>query len=192
MGARSYGPLRSRAPAFLKCRERRNAKPGTHAHLWAIIKTESLKLLSCITFPSRCFLLLFFFCIHCCKVKTKGHDINKHYYIFVVKFWKGFWYIFNGGPLWLFHKSLQWVFIFLADHTAGNFLPFCLTRCVDSTVKVEAQLLPPSAVKEEEIDPLREQEELGVFQMEESLVSVREEKEETVTPSLSDSDCDER
>ena len=59
-------------------------------------------------------------------------------------------------------------------------------------MKVEAQLLPPSAVKEEEIDPLSEQEELGVFQMEESLVSVREEKEETVTPSLSDSDCDER
>ena len=59
-------------------------------------------------------------------------------------------------------------------------------------MKVEAQLLPPSAVKEEEIDPLREQEELGVFQMEESLVSVGEEKEETVTPSLSDSDCDER
>ena len=59
-------------------------------------------------------------------------------------------------------------------------------------MKVEAQLLPPSAVKEEEIDPLGEQEDLGIFQMEESLVNVREEKEETVTPSLSDSDCDER
>ena len=30
-------------------------------------------------------------------------------------------------------------------------------------MKIEAQLLPPSAVKEEEIDPLGEQEQLGIF-----------------------------
>ena len=42
---------------------------------------------------------------------------------------------------------------------------FCLTRCADSTVKTEEQLLPPSAVKEEKIDPLGEQDDLGIFQV---------------------------
>ena len=41
-------------------------------------------------------------------------------------------------------------------------------------MKVEAQLLPPSAVKEEEIDPLEGQEELGIFQMLDKLEEVTE------------------
>ena len=42
-------------------------------------------------------------------------------------------------------------------------------------MKTEAQLLPPSAaVKEEEIDPLRGQEELGIFQMLDKLEEVAE------------------
>ena len=49
-----------------------------------------------------------------------------------------------------------------------------LTRCADSTVKTEEQLLLPSAVKEEEIDPLGEQEELGIFQMLDKLEEVTE------------------
>ena len=60
--------------------------------------------------------------------------------------------------------------ILLADHTAGKFSPFC--RCADSTVKTEVQLLPPSAVKEEEIDPLEGQEELGIFQILDKLEEV--------------------
>ena len=51
---------------------------------------------------------------------------------------------------------------------------FCLTRCADSTVMTEAQLLPPSAVKVEEIDPLEGQEELGIFQMLDKLEEVTE------------------
>ena len=51
---------------------------------------------------------------------------------------------------------------------------FCLTRCADSTVKTEAQPLSPSAVKEEEIDPLGGQEELGIFQMLDKLEEVTE------------------
>ena len=62
--------------------------------------------------------------------------------------------------------------ILLADHTAGKFSPFC--RCADITVKIEAQLLPPSAVKEEEIDPLEGQEQLGVFQTLDKLEEVTE------------------
>ena len=49
-----------------------------------------------------------------------------------------------------------------------------LTRCADSTMKTEAQPLSPSAVKEEEIDPLEEQEELGIFQMLDKLEEVTE------------------
>ena len=41
-------------------------------------------------------------------------------------------------------------------------------------MKTEAQLLPPVAVKEEEIDPLEEQEELGIFQMLDKLEEVTE------------------
>ena len=41
-------------------------------------------------------------------------------------------------------------------------------------MKTESQLLPPSAVKEEEIDPLGEQEELGIFQMLDKLEEVTE------------------
>ena len=71
--------------------------------------------------------------------------------------------------------SLQWFPIFLADHTAGKFLSFFgLTRCVDSTMKTDAQLLPPVAVKEEEIDPLEGQEELGIFQILDKLEEVTE------------------
>ena len=51
---------------------------------------------------------------------------------------------------------------------------FCLTRYADSTVMTEAQLLPPSAVKVEEIDPLEGQEELGIFQMLDKLEEVTE------------------
>ena len=51
----------------------------------------------------------------------------------------------------------------------------CLTRYTESTVKTEAQLLPPSAaVKEEEIDPLEGQEELGIFQILDKLEEVTE------------------
>ena len=49
-----------------------------------------------------------------------------------------------------------------------------LTRCADSPVKTEAQLLSPSAVKEEEIDPLEGQEELGIFQILDKLEEVTE------------------
>ena len=41
-------------------------------------------------------------------------------------------------------------------------------------MKTEAQLLSPSAVKEEEIDPLGEQEELGIFQILDKLEKVTE------------------
>ena len=41
-------------------------------------------------------------------------------------------------------------------------------------MKTEAQLLPPSAVKEEEIDPLEGQEELGIFQVEDHLEEITE------------------
>ena len=41
-------------------------------------------------------------------------------------------------------------------------------------MKTDAQLLPPVAVKEEEIDPLGEQEELGIFQMLDKLEEVTE------------------
>ena len=41
-------------------------------------------------------------------------------------------------------------------------------------MKTEPQLLPPSAVKEEEIDPLEGQEELGIFQMLDKLEEVTE------------------
>ena len=41
-------------------------------------------------------------------------------------------------------------------------------------MKTKAQLLPPSAVKEEEIDPLEGQEELGIFQMLDKLEEVTE------------------
>ena len=41
-------------------------------------------------------------------------------------------------------------------------------------MKIEAQLLPPVAVKEEEIDPLEGQEELGIFQMLDKLEKVTE------------------
>ena len=41
-------------------------------------------------------------------------------------------------------------------------------------MKVEAQLLPPVAVKEEEIDPLGGQEELGIFQTLDKLDEVTE------------------
>ena len=51
---------------------------------------------------------------------------------------------------------------------------FCLKRCADSTVQTKAQLLPPSAVKVEEIDPLEGQEELGIFQMLDKLEDVTE------------------
>ena len=73
-----------------------------------------------------------------------------------------------------FHKHSQWVSIVLADYTTGKFRPFCLTRCAGSTMKTEAQLLPPSAVKVEEIDPLEGQEELGIFQMLDKLEEVTE------------------
>ena len=39
-------------------------------------------------------------------------------------------------------------------------------------MKTETQLLPPSAVKEEEIDPLEGQEELGIFQILDKLEEV--------------------
>ena len=41
-------------------------------------------------------------------------------------------------------------------------------------MKTEPQLLPPSAVKEEEIDPLEGQEELGIFQVLDKLEEVTE------------------
>ena len=41
-------------------------------------------------------------------------------------------------------------------------------------MKIESQLLPPLAVKEEEIDPLEGQEELGIFQMLDKLEEVTE------------------
>ena len=41
-------------------------------------------------------------------------------------------------------------------------------------MKIEAQLLPASAVKEEEIDPLEGQEELGIFQTLDKLEEVTE------------------
>ena len=41
-------------------------------------------------------------------------------------------------------------------------------------MQTKAQLLPPVAVKEEEIDPLGEQEELGIFQMLDKLEEVTE------------------
>ena len=41
-------------------------------------------------------------------------------------------------------------------------------------MKTEAQLLPASAVKEEEIDPLEGQEELGIFQMLDKIEEVTE------------------
>ena len=41
-------------------------------------------------------------------------------------------------------------------------------------MKTDAQPLPPVAVKEEEIDPLGEQEELGIFQMLDKLEEVTE------------------
>ena len=41
-------------------------------------------------------------------------------------------------------------------------------------MKTEAQILPPSAVKEEEIDPLEGQEQLGVFQTLDKLEEVTE------------------
>ena len=41
-------------------------------------------------------------------------------------------------------------------------------------MKTEAQLLPPSAVKEEEIDPLEGQEELGIFQVVDHLEEITE------------------
>ena len=49
-----------------------------------------------------------------------------------------------------------------------NYDLFCLTRYA------EAQLLSPSVVKEEEIDPLVGQEELGIFQMLDKLEEVTE------------------
>ena len=51
---------------------------------------------------------------------------------------------------------------------------FCITRCADSTVKTEEPLLPPVAVKEEEIDPFEGQEELGIFQILDKLEEVTE------------------
>ena len=41
-------------------------------------------------------------------------------------------------------------------------------------MKTETQLLQPSAVKEEEIDPLEGQEELGIFQILDKLEEVTE------------------
>ena len=41
-------------------------------------------------------------------------------------------------------------------------------------MKTEPQLLPPSAVKEEEIDPLEGQEELGIFQVVDHLEEITE------------------
>ena len=41
-------------------------------------------------------------------------------------------------------------------------------------MQTKAQLPPPSAVKEEEIDPLEEQEELGIFQILDKLEEVTE------------------
>ena len=41
-------------------------------------------------------------------------------------------------------------------------------------MKIESQLLPPLAVKEEEIGPLEGQEELGIFQMLDKLEEVTE------------------
>ena len=75
------------------------------------------------------------------------------------------------------------IFINICDNYLSSLLTillvtsdlFCLTRCADSTVKTEEQLLPPSAVKEEEIDPLGEQDDLGFFQVD---------KLEEVTESL--------
>ena len=41
-------------------------------------------------------------------------------------------------------------------------------------MKIESQLLPPLAVKEEEIDPLGGEEELGIFQILDKLEEVTE------------------
>ena len=72
--------------------------------------------------------------------------------------------------------ALIFNFIFLLLTTLQVNVDFSyLTRYTESTMKTEAQLLPPSAaVKEEEIDPLRGQEELGIFQMLDKLEEVAE------------------